>query len=264
MMFEIILCLVQQSTCAICLNNMNSGSHQALFTAECSHTFHFQCITANVAHGNLVCPLCKARWKELPFGSPHDNPIHAPFFPVHEPQHFNDDDPVDLPAQMQPADTSQQIPTTRTMEMKTFTEYPAVAKSLSKIDFAIVIHLTASGTASGMPKSTRAPLDLVTVLDVSGSMQGAKLSLLKQAMTFVIQNLGPADRLSIVSFSSRARRLNRLMRMSNEGVQQALFAVNSLTAGGGTNIAEGLRKGAKVLYWSYLLILFSIDQKVCD
>lgn len=145
--------------------------------------------------------------------------------------------------------------------MKTFMEYPAVAKSLSKDDFAIVIHLKAPSTASRMFESTRAPVDLVTVLDVSGSMQGAKLSLLKQAMKFVIQNLGPADRLSIVSFSSTARRLIRLTRMSNEGVHQALNAVNSLTAGGGTNIAEGLRKGAKVLYLSYLLILFSIDQK---
>ena len=147
------------------------------------------------------------------------------------------------------------------MEVKTFTEYPAVAKSSSKDDFAIVIHLKAPGMELGMAEPDRAPLDLVTVLDVSGSMQGAKLNLLKQAMTFVIQNLGPADRLSIISFSSTARRLIRLTRMSNEGVQHALNAVGSLIAGRGTNIAEGLRKGAKVHYLSYLLILFSISQR---
>ncbi|KAJ4784422.1 Zinc finger (C3HC4-type RING finger) family protein [Rhynchospora pubera] len=244
----------QENTCAICLNSTDTGGRQALFTAECSHTFHFQCITSNVAHGNLVCPLCKAQWKELPFGTPH-NPIpsprgtqiRAPFFPGHEPLVFNDDDPVDSSPQTQLEDMPQQIPTTGTMELKTYTEYPAVAKSLSKDDFGIVIHLKAPGTASEITDSARAPLDLVTVLDVSGSMAGAKLNLLKQAMNFVIQNLGPADRLSIISFSSRARRLNRLTRMSNEGMQQALDAVNSLTAGGGTNIAEGLKKGAKVL-----------------
>jgi Mg-chelatase subunit ChlD len=57
----------------------------------------------------------------------------------------------------------------------------------------------------------RAPLDLVTVLDLSGSMSGHKLELLKQAMRFVIDNLGPDDRLSVVSFSSEARRVTRLV-----------------------------------------------------
>ncbi|KAJ3690056.1 hypothetical protein LUZ61_019220 [Rhynchospora tenuis] len=244
---------------------MNSGSLQALFTAECSHTFHFQCITSNVAHGNLVCPLCKAQWKQLPFGAPQypippqpwgfggifqsQIPSQASFLSVREPQVFNDDDQLHPPPQMYLVDMPRHIPNpaTGTMELKTFTEYPAVAKSLSKDDFAILIHLKAPGIASGMPESARAPLDLVTVLDVSGSMSGAKMNLLKQAMSFVIQNLGPADRLSIISFSSAARRLIRLTRMSNEGVQLALNAVDSLIAGGMTNIAEGLRKGAKVL-----------------
>ncbi|KAJ7570370.1 hypothetical protein O6H91_01G117400 [Diphasiastrum complanatum] len=95
--------------------------------------------------------------------------------------------------------------------------------------------------------SSRAPLDLVTVLDVSGSMAGTKLLLLKRAMAFVIQNLSPADRLSVVAFSSTAKRLFPLRRMGLEGRQQALQAIDALVSTGGTNIAEGLRKGAKVL-----------------
>ncbi|KAJ0908347.1 putative VWA-Hint protein, Vwaint [Helianthus annuus] len=66
-------------------------------------------------------------------------------------------------------------------------------------------------------------------------------------MGFVIQNLGPADRLAVIAFSSTARRLFPLRKMSDTGKQQALQAVNSLIASGGTNIAEGLRKGAKVM-----------------
>jgi len=65
-------------------------------------------------------------------------------------------------------------------------------------------------------------------------------------MGFVIQHLGPNDRLSVVAFSSSARRLFPLRRLSAAGAQQALHAVNSLSAGGGTNIAEALRKGLKV------------------
>ncbi|KAH7669845.1 Zinc finger RING/FYVE/PHD-type protein [Dioscorea alata] len=54
-------------TCAICLGSMKAGQGHALFTAECSHTFHFHCITSNVSHGNHVCPICRAKWKEIPF-----------------------------------------------------------------------------------------------------------------------------------------------------------------------------------------------------
>lgn len=78
-------------------------------------------------------------------------------------------------------------------------------------------------------------------------LSGTKLALLKRAMGFVIQNLGPNDRLSVIAFSSTARRLFPLRRMSENGRQQALQSVNSLIASGGTNIAEGLRKGAKIM-----------------
>ncbi|CAN6296582.1 unnamed protein product [Urochloa humidicola] len=78
-------------------------------------------------------------------------------------------------------------------------------------------------------------------------MSGQKLALLKQAMGFLIDNLGPHDRLSVVSFSSGAHRVTRLLRMSDAGKGLATSAVESLVARGGTNIAEGLRTAAKVL-----------------
>jgi len=78
-------------------------------------------------------------------------------------------------------------------------------------------------------------------------MAGTKLALLKRAMGFVIQNLGPFDRLSVISFSSTARRNFPLRLMTETGKQEALQAVNSLVSNGGTNIAEGLKKGARVL-----------------
>ncbi|CAL4924987.1 unnamed protein product [Urochloa decumbens] len=89
--------------------------------------------------------------------------------------------------------------------------------------FAVLVDATAP---SDVP---RAPLDLVTVLDVSGSMQGPKLQLVKRARCFVIDQLGPADRLSVVVFSNGGRRVTRLARMNAAGK------------------AAGLRVGAEVL-----------------
>ncbi|KAI3833015.1 hypothetical protein MKW92_009310 [Papaver armeniacum] len=59
-------------------------------------------------------------------------------------------------------------------------------------------------------------------------------------MGFVIDNLGPSDRLSVISFSDDARRLFPLLLMTGSGKQHALQAVNSL-------VVEGLKIGTKVL-----------------
>ncbi|KAI3472477.1 hypothetical protein Pfo_031217 [Paulownia fortunei] len=78
-------------------------------------------------------------------------------------------------------------------------------------------------------------------------MLGSKLALLKCAVNFIIDNLGPSDRLSIVSFLTHARRIFPLCRMMDHGYYDAKRAVNSLLANGTTNIVEGLKKGVQVL-----------------
>eukprot|EP00271_Cylindrocystis_brebissonii_P021517 TRINITY_DN772_c0_g1_i1.p1 TRINITY_DN772_c0_g1~~TRINITY_DN772_c0_g1_i1.p1 ORF type:complete len:378 (+),score=75.19 TRINITY_DN772_c0_g1_i1:42-1136(+) len=82
---------------------------------------------------------------------------------------------------------------------------------------------------------------------MSGSMAGKKLQLLRQAMHFVISLLGPQDRLAIVTFSNQASRVTRLQTMSEAGQKRAREAVNCLVASGGTNIAQGLLKGLRIL-----------------
>ncbi|XP_066358867.1 E3 ubiquitin-protein ligase WAV3-like [Miscanthus floridulus] len=271
----------QSNPCAICLAGMGAGGGQAIFTAECSHTFHFHCISESVAHGNLVCPLCNARWRELPsVVQPQPAPVprtlpqplpmhrvqplptrHVPLHgwqPQHqsdEPQVFDDDERVEPPSSGDGGgDQRQAAASSRsggTLAVTTHTEYSAVARDSSRDNFAVLVHVKAPGmTTDGEAAAgdaPRAPLDLVTVLDVSGSMTGAKLALLKQAMGFVVDNLGPHDRLSVVSFSDGARRVTRLLLMSGDGKATAKNAVESLVARGGTNIAEGLRTAAKVL-----------------
>lgn len=182
--------------------------------------------------------------------------FHAP-----EPAVFDDDEPVNDPPEVTEEsfsiNHSANHQSIGALEVKIYPEISAVSKSAAHNDFAILIHLKAPVTSeqqnsganadSLMLKRSRAPVDLVTVLDVSGSMAGTKLALLKRAMGFVIQNLGPSDRLAVIAFSSTARRVFPLRRMSDIGKQEALQAVNSLIANGGTNIAEGLKKGAKVM-----------------
>ncbi|MBA0782471.1 hypothetical protein Gotri_000353 [Gossypium trilobum] len=273
---------------------MKQGGGHAIFTAECSHSFHFHCIASNVKHGNQICPVCRAKWKEIPMQSPSldpplgrvaVNPVGwpqndalmtvvrrlppprrdlsrrhvVPLFQAPEPGIFNDDESLDhLPVVAESTNASDNS-SLRTIEIKTYPEVLEAPRSSSYDNFTILVHLKAAATVANQSSSRnhaswpqlhqnpRAPVDLVTVLDISGSMAGTKLALLKRAMGFVIQNLGSNDRLSVIAFSSTARRLFPLRRMSDVGRQQALHAVNSLVANGGTNIAEGLKKGAKVM-----------------
>ncbi|CAN6710533.1 unnamed protein product [Malus baccata var. baccata] len=287
-----------KQTCSICLTKMKQGGGQALFTAECSHSFHFHCITSNVKHGNQICPVCRAKWKEIPVqgpsldpppGRPAIGPVGwpqndalmtvvrrlppprrdlsrrhiVPLYQAHEPGVFDDDETLDHQPVFDERSSCNKNGGddnfVRTIEIKTFPEVTAVSKSNSHDSFTVLVHLKAATSVtsqnptinlSSLPQFShnhRAPVDLVTVLDTSGSMAGTKLALLKRAMGFVIQNLGSNDRLSVIAFSSTARRLFPLRRMTDTGRQQALQAVNSLVANGGTNIAEGLRKGGKVL-----------------
>lgn len=286
-----------QQTCSICLTKMKQGGGLAIFTAECSHSFHFHCVVSNVKHGNQICPVCRAKWKEIPVQGPNLDPppgrtsvgptgwnqnnalmtvvrrlppprrdlsrrLIVPLCQAPEPGVFDDDELLGnqtICAESSCNRNGEDVDSNKIIEMKTYPEISAAPKSKSYDDFAVLVHLKAAasvkrqsctGNQASLPQfslTPRAPVDLVTVLDISGSMAGTKLALLKRAMGFVIQNLSSSDRLSVIAFSSTARRLFPLRQMNDTGRQQALQAVNSLVANGGTNIAEGLRKGAKVM-----------------
>ncbi|XP_059293442.1 E3 ubiquitin-protein ligase WAV3-like isoform X2 [Lycium ferocissimum] len=63
-----------KTKCGVCLQTVRTGQGTAIFTAECSHSFHFPCIAALLRKQTaLVCPVCNSEWKELPLLSIHDN-----------------------------------------------------------------------------------------------------------------------------------------------------------------------------------------------
>ncbi|CAL5078139.1 unnamed protein product [Urochloa decumbens] len=154
---------------------------------------------------------------------------------------FQDDDPLDPPP---PAAAAGGAAANGALVLKAQCEFPALGRGASWDKFAVLVDATAPSDVA------RAPLDLVTVLDVSGSMKGQKLQLVKRAMCFVIDQLGPADRRSVVAFSNSkaTRRVTRLERMdAATGKAAAKQAVELLVPEGGTNIGAGLRVGALVL-----------------
>ncbi|XP_042485166.1 E3 ubiquitin-protein ligase WAV3-like, partial [Macadamia integrifolia] len=127
-----------------------------------------------------------------------------------------------------------------------------------------------STTAPLLDPSRLASIDLVTVLDVSGSMTRAKLQMLKRAMRLVISSLGSSYRLSIIAFSACSKRLLPLRRMTAQGQRSTRRIIDLLVAGQGTSVGEALRKAAEVLEdrWernpvaSIMLLSDSQDERV--
>ena len=98
-------------------------------------------------------------------------------------------------------------------------------------------------------KEEIAPKDVVFIVDTSGSMRDdQKMEQARQALKQGLKTLAPTDRFQIVGFSTDVRSFaERMMEASEAVIAEALLWVDKLSADGGTNIADALTTGLKVL-----------------
>ena len=93
----------------------------------------------------------------------------------------------------------------------------------------------------------RPGIDVVCVLDTSGSMAGMKMQLLKESLIYIVEALTDKDRLCIVTFVNWAVRKCPLLRMTASNKQSVLRIIDELRASGGTDIIDGLSWGLETL-----------------
>ncbi|MCY0985648.1 VWA domain-containing protein [Nannocystis sp. ILAH1] len=106
-----------------------------------------------------------------------------------------------------------------------------------------VQYLAQLGFSSGLDPKTfkRAPLNLVAVIDKSGSMSGQPLDLVRESLYRVLDQLGPDDQLSIVLYGDRAH-----VHMSPTAAKdkRAIAArIAGIESAGSTAMEEGLQVG---------------------
>jgi Ca-activated chloride channel family protein len=93
----------------------------------------------------------------------------------------------------------------------------------------------------------RKPLELVFTLDVSGSMSGRPIAQAKSAVTYALKHMRPDDTFNIVRFASSAEQMApRAVPAEDENIRAALKYIESMEAGGGTMMIEGIRKSLQV------------------
>ncbi|URD97175.1 zinc finger family protein [Musa troglodytarum] len=343
---------LSRSRCRICSLSLKASQETPIFTAECSHAFHFSCITAHVrSHASLACPVCSASWRHAPFLSAlrrreDDEPAVEPgaagemenrnpnrrttnggsrntskggerqlgenrvaaaasaavaakvydddepllivsrrnqgggmrFNPIPEAANEDKDEEDGEDEETEAVEREDEFygllatpragsagctdggvrrptPMSRAGGVLVSVMPQAALLSEGRRHRSYVVALKVKAPPIGSFAPLRAPIDLVTVLDVSQGMTGEKLRMLKRAMRLVVSSLGPGDRLSIVAFSAAAgaKRLLPLRRMSRQGQRAArqiverLVVVGGGAAARGASVGDALRKATKVL-----------------
>lgn len=116
--------------------------------------------------------------------------------------------------------------------------------TLKEQEQTIMVKLTAPDN-----KKEKAELDIVFVLDVSGSMAGAKIKSMQAAMKYLIEKLGDKDRIAIVSFHGTVKKHHEKLQhlVTKDDVKKANKIVDDLRPGGGTHIQKGLEAGLDLL-----------------
>lgn len=164
------------------------------------------------------------------------------------------EDPVDAPVKATsapapapaaaPAPAPDAVEATPTLTITGTPEYPQMSTAASD---AFNVQVRLKYEESEALAAMKTPLDLVCVLDNSGSMSGGKLESLKKAMGFVVDCMGQSDRLSVINFNSYPTGLHGLKRMSSDNKQVSKGRMQELRATGGTDILAGMQCGWDVL-----------------
>jgi Ca-activated chloride channel family protein len=93
-----------------------------------------------------------------------------------------------------------------------------------------------------IPSEHRKDANLTFVIDVSGSMEKEnRLELVKKALTLLVDQLRPTDKVGIVVYGSRGKLVLPHTDLTQR--REILTAINSLQPAGSTNAEEGLRIG---------------------
>lgn len=86
------------------------------------------------------------------------------------------------------------------------------------------------------------PVDLVIVLDRSGSMKGRKIDDAKDAVHRLLSTLSARDRIALVSYSNRVTRHSNLMKVTRANRVYLRSMIDTISAAGGTNLGGGLKE----------------------
>lgn len=104
-------------------------------------------------------------------------------------------------------------------------------------DIHLAVNLKAPATNW---QEKRPPVCIIPVIDVSSSMEGAKLDYAKKSVMKLIEHLKPGDFCGVVTFSDDVKTIARPMEMTQTKKEQLQAEVSKLHVSGCTNFSGGM------------------------
>lgn len=111
---------------------------------------------------------------------------------------------------------------------------------------SLALTLSADDIMDGAADTAR-NVDMVIVLDRSGSMQGKKLNDAREAVLKLLGKLSDKDRFGLVSYANGVVKHTGLVNVTPSERPRLKTLVRGIRAGGGTNLGAGLRMGIDTL-----------------
>ena len=111
----------------------------------------------------------------------------------------------------------------------------------------------------------RQPMEMIFVVDCSGSMKGAPMRQCKEAMHHALNQLGPHDTFQIIRFSENASALGRRpLSVTPGNFRKARQYINDLSGTGGTEMLEGIKAALDMPQdrHRYRVVTFMTDGKI--
>jgi Ca-activated chloride channel family protein len=106
------------------------------------------------------------------------------------------------------------------------------------------VHVMVELTAPEAPSSQRPPIDVMVVIDRSGSMDGGPLESVIEATCGLLRVAGADDRIGVVSFDTEVR---VELPLDHHDADRAAAALRQIRSGGSTNLSGGWLKALEVL-----------------
>lgn len=110
----------------------------------------------------------------------------------------------------------------------------------------LALQLQAADDLGLTPTESRR-VDMVIVLDRSGSMKGRKISDARKAVINLLSNLSANDRFALITYSDNVQYVSPMEKVTASHRERLESLIHRITAGGGTNLGAGLQAGIDLL-----------------
>lgn len=121
-------------------------------------------------------------------------------------------------------------------------------KVLTTSDGKVAVELSlAAADTTNVGDGPIQPVDLVVVLDRSGSMNGQKINDARKAIIQLLDRLTAKDRFALVCYANGMHTVSPLVPADDAHRRRLSAAVYRVRAQGGTNLGGGLRRGIDML-----------------